>query len=268
MLDDHHLHKLQLCLILSFAQTALQRLIAFLSLKHLPNPDNCPDASFAKIVTDHNNDNPNNKVPNSEIKELDITAATKILRTIEVFLTSSDNRKSLTCSPQNKGPTRSRKYNKNNWKKVTTQPCCYQSSSCNYKCSGCNHKCTENNCGKDKCKDNKCCMLNFKQSCNHRCTNCYVLLKECKESITVCCEECTTCMQCIFKYWKLENCDKIYQEVINGKEDICLQLKLRLSVNIIYAFRNFLSHSTTPDYERMDKNMFCLLYTSPSPRDS
>ena len=97
MLDEHHLHKLQLCLILCFAQTALQRLIAFLSLEHSPNPNNCPNTSLKKIVENHNKNNPKNKVPNSEIKELDITAAKKILRTIKEFLTSNSYREGSVC---------------------------------------------------------------------------------------------------------------------------------------------------------------------------
>ena len=242
MLDKYPFHKLELVFFLSNARIALQKLIEFLSLKH-NNSDNCPDASLEVIVKAHNSSISDNRVPNSKINELDITSATKILRTIKVFETSNSIPDGVNC---------------------VQSSCSLQRGTCNYDCKGCDHSCTKckgkeyksGKFDKTKCGD-KCCMLDFKQICNHRCSNCGVLVKECKETIKLCCEKCKTCMHCIFKEKNLTNFDDIYQHLIDGQIDsICPDLKLRLSVNIISAFRNFLFHSTTSDYDQMDKGNF------------
>ena len=96
------------------------------------------------------------------ITELDITLINDILAAVDGFITiKAKFRMCLPCQ----GHTHA------------------QNINC---CRNCDHSCQ--NCGKNKCKSNSCCMVVGR--CNHMCKNCPQTRVECDNDNIVCCIKC------------------------------------------------------------------------------
>jgi len=258
-LEDYHIYHLQLFIIMSISQTALQKLLMYLSLQIGPKTLKDPGASLSSIFTNYKDSNQISKLfsnvttnsvvykdfttdpkilqPSINIHKLDVTACSNILRKISVFPTSEKYFKGYSCSEP----------------KHISQKCCVH----------CDHKCPV--CAKPKCKNKSSCCKTGGQ-CSHKCIGCNANQFECINIKYICCTKCVKplCLYCFLKKNSLNNCEKLYKSFLQKmKFGICDEHELRLSLHMILVYRNFVMHLTHGQCEDMGSGKL-LSYDLPS----